>query len=121
MNTVAGTFVVDRRRAVRRPRHRPVPGRRRSASEPVVDGTKVVVGVRPEHLLIGDGPIEARGASRSSGSATSATSSATSTARTIIVREPSSAGARTDGEIVRLTAEPDEVHLFDPDTTERIN
>ena len=40
---------------------------------------------------------------------------------TVTVREPSSTGARAEGDVVRLSADPDEVHLFSPDTTERLN
>jgi multiple sugar transport system ATP-binding protein len=119
MNTVAGTFVsVEGEPFVDLGTGRfPVS---RVASEAVVDGTKVVVGVRPEHLHIGDGNIEARviavewlGHERHI--------VCDLNGEKIIVREPSNADDRTEGQTVHLTAEPDEVHLFDPDTTVRIN
>jgi ABC-type sugar transport system ATPase subunit len=119
MNTIPGLFTVDAGEAfvdlgTGRFRVDAVGG------EPVVDGTRVIVGVRPEHLLIGEGPIEARliavewlGHERHL--------VCDLAGEKIVVREPSSAAARTEGEIVRLTADPAEVHLFSPDTTERLN
>ena len=58
MNTIPGTFVVDGGEAfvdlgTGRFRVDAVGG------EAVIDGTKVIVGVRPEHLVIDEGPIEA--------------------------------------------------------------
>ena len=123
MNTIPGTFVVDDGEAfvdlgTGRFRVSAVGG------EPVVHGTKVIVGVRPEHLHMGTAldkaPIEARliavewlGHERHL--------VCDLAGEKIVVREPSSAAARTEGEVVRLTADPREVHLFSPDTTERLN
>ena len=88
--------------------------------EAVVDGTKVIVGVRPEHLEIGSGPVEARvvavewlGHERHV--------VCDLAGEKITIREPSSAEARPAGERVQLTAGPAQVHLFSPDTTERLN
>ncbi|HEY5153490.1 MAG TPA: ABC transporter ATP-binding protein [Acidimicrobiales bacterium] len=123
MNTIPGTFVVVDGEAkvdlgVGRFAVAAVAG---DHHEPVVDGTKVVVGVRPEHLAIdGDGPVEATvtavewlGHERHvicdvGGSA-------------VILRQPSEGVAPPPGQRVRIGALPDEVHLFDPDTTERLN
>jgi multiple sugar transport system ATP-binding protein len=89
-------------------------------AEPVADGTKVTVGVRPEHLLIGDGTV----------SATVRAVEWLGHERHIIcdlggtdvtVREPAEGTAPTPGTVVRLHAAPEHVHLFDPATTERIN
>ena len=75
---------------------------------------------RPEHLTVGDGPI-------------------TATVRTVewlgherhlicdlnghdvVVREPSAGVGMAPGTAVQLVADPAEVHLFDPETSERLN
>ena len=77
MNTVPGDVRGRRRRGRRSTGRRPAsrwPRWRAAPIRPVVDGTKVVVGVRPEHLAI-DGGRPGRGHRhrRSSGWATSAT------------------------------------------------
>jgi len=124
MNTIPGTFVLDAGEAkvdlgVGRFGVSAVSGG--PHPEPGVDGTKVVVGVRPEHLAIdGGGPVEA-----------------TVTAVEwlgherhiicdvagfpVILRQPFEGEAPAIGQRVRLGAQPDEVHLFDPNTTERLN
>ncbi len=119
MNTIAGTFVIDEGEAF-------VDlgvGRFPLASvgrEAVTNGTKIVVGVRPEHLQIGPGPIEATivavewlGHERHI--------VCDLAGEKVTIREPSSAEHRVEGTKVRLTAEPEQVHLFSPDTTERLN
>jgi len=119
MNTVEGTFVVDAGEAfvdlgVGRFPLAPI-GR-----EVVAGGTKVVVGVRPEHLEIGAGPIEATvvavewlGHERHI--------VCDLAGEKVTVREPSSGDRRVEGSTVRLRADPEQVHLFSPDTTERLN
>jgi ABC-type sugar transport system ATPase subunit len=88
--------------------------------EAVVDGTKVVVGVRPEHLQIGPGPVEATiVAVEWLGHERHVVCDLAGEKATI--REASSAELRTAGAQVHLTAEPEHVHLFSPDTTERLN
>ena len=89
-------------------------------AEPVLDGTEVVVGVRPEHLVIGEGPVTARvvavewlGHERHVVCDLGGSS--------VTVREASGTPAAAEGSEVRLGADPDEVHLFDPTTTERLN
>jgi ABC-type sugar transport system ATPase subunit len=119
MNTISGTFVVDDGEA-----HVDLgPGRFPLAAvggEAVVDGTKVIVGVRPEHLLIGTGPVRARvvavewlGHERHI--------VCDIAGEKVTIREPSSAETRVEGTAVQLTADPAQVHLFSPDTTERLN
>lgn len=119
MNTMAGTFVVDDGEAFVDLGEGRFPlsavGR-----EAVVNGTKVVVGVRPEHLQIGPGPVEATvvavewlGHERHV--------VCDLAGEKLTVREASSAEPRTEGARVRLTAQPEQVHLFSPDTTERLN
>ena len=89
--------------------------------EPLAAGTKVVIGVRPEHLHVdGDGGATARvvavewlGHERhlilEVGD------------EKITLREPSEGAPPAAGTEVRLSADPAQVHLFDPNTTERIN
>jgi ABC-type sugar transport system ATPase subunit len=93
-------------------------------TEPLADGTKVTVGVRPEHLLIdaegGEGTVtgtvravEWLGHERHIICDLDGTD--------VIVREPAEGTAPDTGSRVRLFAAPEHVHLFDPATTERIN
>jgi multiple sugar transport system ATP-binding protein len=119
MNTVSALFTVDAGEAfveVGTGRF-PVSAVR---GEAVVHGTKVVVGVRPEHLTFGDTGVEA----------TVIANEWLGHERHIVcdldgekitVREPTSIPAPNEGDRVRLSASPDEVHLFDPNTTERLN
>jgi ABC-type sugar transport system ATPase subunit len=119
MNTIPGTFVVDSGEAfvdigVGRFPLSAVGG------EAVVDRTKVIVGVRPEHLQVGPGPVEAKvlavewlGHERHIVCDVAG--------EKVTIREPSGAEARIEGSEVRLTADPTQVHLFSPDTTERLN
>jgi multiple sugar transport system ATP-binding protein len=119
MNTVPATFVIDAGEAfVKVGAGRfPVAAVR---GEPVVHGTKVVVGVRPEHLEIGDGQTEA----------TVIASEWLGHERHVVcdlggekvtIRESTAEKAPTEGDRIRLTAAPEHVHLFDPNTTERLN
>jgi ABC-type sugar transport system ATPase subunit len=124
MNTIPGTFVIEGgeakvdlgvgRFAVAAVAGGPHP-------EPVVDGTKVIVGVRPEHLAIdGGAPVEATvSAVEWLGHERHIICDVAGTA--VILREPSEGEAPAVGQAVRLGARPDEVHLFHPDTTERLN
>jgi multiple sugar transport system ATP-binding protein len=80
----------------------------------------VIIGVRPEHLLIGTGQVEATiiaiewlGHERHVVCDLAGAQ--------VTIREGSSAAARTEGDRVRVTAAPEHVHLFSPDTTERLN
>jgi multiple sugar transport system ATP-binding protein len=84
------------------------------------DGRRVVLGIRPEHLSLGDGPVKANvqtvewlGHERHlicdiGGSM-------------VIVREPVEGATVKAGEAVSLTANPEHIHLFDAETTERLN
>jgi multiple sugar transport system ATP-binding protein len=87
---------------------------------PPANDTKVIVGVRPEHLVIDDGPILARvTAVEWLGHERHVVCDIAGEALTI--RESSANPPRHEGETVHLTADPDQVHLFDPQTTERLN
>jgi ABC-type sugar transport system ATPase subunit len=118
MNTIPATFVVDGGEAFvdlgtgRFPLA--------AVGGEAVDGTKVIVGVRPEHLQIGAGPVAAKvvavewlGHERHI--------VCDLAGEKVTIREPSSADHRIEGTDVRLTADPRQVHLFSPDTTERLN
>jgi multiple sugar transport system ATP-binding protein len=128
MNTVTGTFVIDAGEAFVQVGD----GRFAVAAvggEPVVDGTKVVGGVRPEHLVVdGSGP-----------SSVSATVRAVEwlgherhvvcaikgegehEGEDVVVRQPADGAAPELGATVPLTARPADIHLFSPDTSERLN
>jgi ABC-type sugar transport system ATPase subunit len=119
MNTIPGTFVVDEGEAFVDLGNGRFP-LAAVGGEAVVDGTKVVVGVRPEHLHIGTGPV----------GATIVAVEWLGHERHVVcdlagekltIREPSSAETRVEGAPVHLTADPAQVHLFSPDTTERLN
>jgi ABC-type sugar transport system ATPase subunit len=121
MNTLPGTFtsaggwpaisVGDSRF--------PVPPEGPGSPDGLAEGRPVVVGVRPEHLLAGlDGAV-----------------SATVVAvewlgheclifakvgeHDVTVREPGLSPYKA-GDVIKLSAEPRQVHLFDPDTTNRL-
>jgi ABC-type sugar transport system ATPase subunit len=79
-------------------------------------GTKVVVGLRPEHLHVGEGSIEATvRAVEWLGHERHLVCDVAG--QVVTVREPS--GGDDDevaGRPVRLDADPEHVHLFDPDS-----
>jgi ABC-type sugar transport system ATPase subunit len=107
--------------------------------EPLANGTKVVVGVRPEHLSIGEGDVDARvravewlgherhilcdivGTEAETLASTSAGVPGEPVAEAIIVRESAEGSAPSPGDVIPIGANPEHVHLFDPDTTERLN
>ncbi len=119
MNTIPATFVVDASEAfVDLGSGRfPVSA---VGGEAVVHGTKVIVGVRPEHLRIDNGPVEATivavewlGHERHV--------VCDLAGEKVTIREPAAGDLRSAGEKVRLTADPAQVHLFSPDTSRRLN
>ena len=119
MNTIPATFVIDAGEA-----YVDVGSGRfplaAVGGEAVVDRTKVIVGVRPEHLQIGSGPLTARVvAVEWLGHERHVVCDVAG--EKVTIREPSSADARVEGTDVQLTADPSQVHLFSPDTTERLN
>jgi multiple sugar transport system ATP-binding protein len=122
MNTIEGTFVIDAGEAfvdlgAGRFRVADVGG------EPVAHDTRVVVGVRPEHLVIGGGAgaveatvvaVEWLGHERHVVCELAGSQ--------VTIREPSEGAGPKAGERVRLGVEgANAVHLFDPATTERLN
>ncbi len=89
--------------------------------DPVVDGQSVVAGIRPEHLVIGPGPLHATvraiewlGHERHVYCDIGETSA--------IVRDTEDGGdGSRPGDEITLSAKPDTVHLFDAATTDRMN
>jgi len=118
MNVLDGTFGLVAGEAVVTTGH----GALRSSTEvKIPDGTPVVVGVRSEHLQIGESAatldgvvenVELLGHERHIivrvGSSL------------LVVRQPTDTGSVSIGDRVPLSADPAGVHLFDPVTTERI-
>jgi ABC-type sugar transport system ATPase subunit len=119
MNTIPATFVIDAGEAFVDLASGRFP-LSAVGGEAVVDGTKVIVGVRPEHLQIGSGPLTARVvAVEWLGHERHVVCDVAG--EKVTIREPSSAETRIEGSDVQLTADPAQVHLFSPDTTERLN
>jgi ABC-type sugar transport system ATPase subunit len=88
-------------------------------------GKELVLGIRPEHLHATD-PVDAPGAVRATiqniellGHERHVICSVGATQMT--VRQPNDGPALTIGQAVSLHADPAEVHLFDPVSTERLN
>jgi len=97
--------------------------------EPLADGVALVVGVRPEHLRLHD----------ASGDPNAADTGIAATITTIewlgherhilcevggqpvTLRTTSEGDPPEVGSVVHVTAHPDDVHLFDPATTRRVN
>ncbi|MCU0270252.1 MAG: ATP-binding cassette domain-containing protein [Acidimicrobiales bacterium] len=124
MNTVPGTFVVDAGEPfvdLDGAGRFPVAA---VGGEPVVAGTKVIVGVRPEHLTLQPGEyggVDARVmAVEWLGHERHVVCDVAGTLVTL--REPSEGTAPDVGAQLRLgVTDPAEIHLFDPQTTERLN
>jgi len=90
-------------------------------AEPLADATSVIIGVRPEHLVVDpDGQVKAEvravewlGHER--------LVICDLAGHQITVRQSSGDEPVAPGEVLSLTADPGQIHLFDPDTTERLN
>ncbi|MGZ4682438.1 MAG: ABC transporter ATP-binding protein [Acidimicrobiales bacterium] len=122
MNTITGVYVVDAGEAFVQVGD----GRfavTSAGDRPATDGAKVVLGVRPEHLVVtGDGATSVASTVRAVewlGHERHVICDVDGTS--VIVRQPSEGAPPAVGETVRLGAAPGEIHLFDPDTSERIN
>jgi len=117
MNTIDGTFTTDGGPAVVVPGGRvPVPS---GLAHPPEDGAPVVVGIRPEHLAITpDGSIEHQvRAVEWLGHECLVLGSVGEAP--VVVRQTGMA-TLSPGATARLTVEPDQVRLFDPETTARL-
>jgi multiple sugar transport system ATP-binding protein len=122
MNTVDGVFTVDAGEAFVQLGDGRFPVAA-VGGEPVVEGTKVVVGVRPEHLVLGgDGSASVAATVRAVEWLGHERHVICNIAGTdVTVRQASEGTPPVVGETVRLSAAPGEIHLFSPDTTERLN
>ena len=90
------------------------------AGRPLTDGRRVLVGIRPEHLVLGSGSlhgvvgvIESLGHERHLFIDLGGNQ--------IICRQSAEDPAPTQGERVELNVAPRHVHVFDPESTERLN
>jgi ABC-type sugar transport system ATPase subunit len=84
--------------------------------------TRAVLGVRPEHLHLGsDGPITAKVTVVESLGHERHVICRLDDGQFVIVRIESDEPVPDEGEAVRLSAEPGQVHLFDAGTEERID
>ncbi len=81
----------------------------------------VLVGVRPEHLTIGDGPLRAKVHAVESLGHERHILCDLASEETVIVRIGSDMAAPAAGSDVRLSANPEHLHFFDPGTTRRID
>jgi multiple sugar transport system ATP-binding protein len=122
MNTITGTIA-----------HEPegvaveVPGGRILLPAPLAHAVKaaglgaVVLGVRPEHLAIGDGPIAATVSVVESLGHERHVVCRLGDGQLVIARQPSSVTSPTDGAPVRLSFDPDHLHVFDATTEARVD
>ncbi len=85
----------------------------------LTQGRRVVVGVRPEHLAVGEGSIEATVRSVEWLGHERLVAVDVHGSR-LVVRQPSSAPVTEVGATVGLAVDPHNIHLFDPETTERL-
>jgi multiple sugar transport system ATP-binding protein len=81
----------------------------------------VVLGVRPEHLEIGDGPIAATVAVVESLGHERHVVCRLGDGQLVIARQPSSMTGPTDGASVRLAFDRDHLHVFDATTEARVD
>jgi multiple sugar transport system ATP-binding protein len=120
MNTVPGQVVVDADGT-----YVDLGGQRIAvaplSAEPLAHGSDVVIGVRPEHLVVDPaGPVKASvRAVEWLGHERLVTCDIAG--HPVVVRQSSGDAPVQPGEALPLTADPAQVHLFDPSTTERLN
>jgi ABC-type sugar transport system ATPase subunit len=91
------------------------------AAEPLADGTGVVIGVRPEHLVVdpaGRVEAEVRAVEWLGHERLVVCDLA---GHQITIRQAAGDDPVSAGDVLPLNADPARVHLFDPDTTERLN
>jgi multiple sugar transport system ATP-binding protein len=86
---------------------------------PLGDGQPVIVGVRPEHLHVAEGPIEAK-VSHVEWLGHECLITCAVGGHPAVVRQAGMA-AIEPGATVRLTVDPVDVQVFDPDTTGRLS
>ncbi len=87
-----------------------------------VDGTAVIVGIRSEHLSIGDGPAALHGVVENVEQLGHERHVVVRVGDALLViRQSIGSAPISAGDTVALVADPAGVHLFDPVSTERIN
>ena len=120
MNTVPGTVVHDAGGTAVRLGGQTI-GIEPVTAEPLTEGTSVIIGVRPEHLAVDpDGQVTAEvRAVEWLGHERHVVCDLAG--HQITIRQSSGAAPVAPGEVLTLAADPEHVHLFDPDTTERLN
>jgi multiple sugar transport system ATP-binding protein len=121
MNTITGTIAHEPEGAVV-----DVPGGRIPLPAALAravngDGRAVVLGVRPEHLAIGDGPIAATVSVVESLGHERHVVCRLEDGQLVTARQPSSMTSPADGTPVRLSFDPDQLHLFDATTETRFD
>ncbi len=119
MNTVPGSFVVEDGEAFVDLGTGRFPLSAAGGDFPVTS-PDVIVGVRPEHLAVGGGPIEAKVSAVEWLGHESHVICTVGETR-IIVRQASGDATPNPGDTLQLTADPTQIHLFDPVTTKRLN
>ena len=113
---------LHRHRGHRRPGRGGLDPGRRQRRPAAGRGPPVVVGVRPEHLdARRSGGLRGEVTRRRVAGPRAPPLRATSAATTSSCRQSSDEAAPAAGERVELSAKPEHVHLFDPETTERVN
>ena len=86
------------------------------------EGAQVIVGIRSEHLRVGDGPATLDGVVENVELLGHERHVVVKVGESLVViRQSTESPAVAVGEHVPLAAEPSGVHLFDPDSTERLN
>ena len=120
MNTITGTIAHEPEGAAV-----DLPGGRVPLPAPLAravsaDGRAVVLGVRPEHLAIGNGPVAATVSVVESLGHERHVVCRLEDGQLVTARQPSSMTSPTDGTPVRLSFDPDQLHLFDATTEARL-
>ena len=98
----------------------PVPAKYRAVLK-ASGTTEVIAGVRPEHLTIDDGPVKATVTVIESLGAERHVITRLDDGQMVIVRQEYEEAAPEIGAVVGLTTTPDQLHLFDCATEERID
>jgi ABC-type sugar transport system ATPase subunit len=119
MNTLTGTMTFVGGQPVVTTGHGAVQAAEAGSA---TEGSPVIVGVRSEHLRVGDGTATLDGVVENVELLGHERHVVVKVGESLVViRQPTESPSVTVGEHVPLVAEPSGVHLFDPDSTERLN